>query len=87
MWRDIALTNTQNLHDVLLQLEQHLAHIRENLRTRELQEEFDRAHELFEPPTPEGRLLKSANILASANLISENRKCRPIACSSIQSVK
>ena len=52
MWRDIALTNTKNLHDVLLQLEQHLAHIRENLRTRELQEEFDRAHELFEPAKP-----------------------------------
>lgn len=52
MWRDIALTNTKNLHDVLLQLEQHLAHIRENLRTRELQEEFERAHQLFEPFKP-----------------------------------
>ena len=52
MWRDIALTNTGNLHDVLLQFEQQLAHIRENLRTRELQEMFDRAHELFEPPKP-----------------------------------
>ena len=50
MWRDIALTNTTNLSDVLLQLEQKLAHIRENLRTRALQEEFDRAHELFDPP-------------------------------------
>ncbi len=52
MWRDIALTNGRNLHDVLLQLEQHLAHIRENLRTRELQEEFERAHQLFEPFKP-----------------------------------
>jgi prephenate dehydrogenase len=46
MWRDIALTNTKNLQDALLQLEQKLAHIRENLKTRELQAEFDRAHEL-----------------------------------------
>ena len=46
MWRDIALTNTKNIHDALLKLEQKLAHIRENLRTRELEEEFDRAHRL-----------------------------------------
>lgn len=46
MWRDIALTNTKNLQDALLQLEQKLAHIRENLKSRELQREFDRAHEL-----------------------------------------
>ena len=43
MWRDIALTNTQNIHDALSQLEQKLAHIRENLRTRGLAEEFSRA--------------------------------------------
>ena len=46
MWRDIALTNTQNLQEALLRLEQRLAHIRENLRTRGLEEEFDRAHRL-----------------------------------------
>ncbi len=46
MWRDIALTNTKNIHDALLKVEQKLAHIRENLRTRELEAEFDRAHEL-----------------------------------------
>jgi len=46
MWRDIALTNTKNIQDALLKLEQKLAHIRENLRTRGLEEEFDRAHEL-----------------------------------------
>lgn len=50
VWRDVAFTNTKNLHDALLKLEQRLAHIRENLRTRELDTEFDRAHELFEPP-------------------------------------
>ena len=46
MWRDIALTNTKNIQDALLKLEQKLAHIRENLRTRELEEEFDQAHRL-----------------------------------------
>ena len=46
IWRDIVLTNTKNLHDALLRLEQKLAHIRENLKTRELHAEFDRAHEL-----------------------------------------
>jgi len=46
MWRDIALTNTKNIQDALLKLEQKLAHIRENLRTRELEEEFEHAHRL-----------------------------------------
>ncbi len=46
MWRDIALTNTQNIQEALQRLEQRLAHIRENLRTRGLEEEFDRAHRL-----------------------------------------
>ncbi len=55
MWRDVALTNTKNLHDALLQMEQKLAHIRENLKTRQLQEEFDRAHELDLETPPEKR--------------------------------
>jgi prephenate dehydrogenase len=46
MWRDIALTNKDNLQEALLRLEQHLAHIRENLGTRELEKEFECAHEL-----------------------------------------
>jgi prephenate dehydrogenase len=46
MWRDIALTNKQNIRDALLRVEQHLAHIRENLDTRELAMEFERAHHL-----------------------------------------
>jgi prephenate dehydrogenase len=46
MWRDIALTNKKNIGDALWQLEQRLAHIRENLDTRELAEEFERAHQL-----------------------------------------
>ncbi len=43
MWRDIALTNTANIQEALLRLEQRLAHLRESLRTRELEEEFARA--------------------------------------------
>ncbi len=46
MWRDIALTNKKNLQKALLKLEQRLAHVRENLGTRELAMEFERAHQL-----------------------------------------
>ena len=46
MWRDIALTNKTNLADALLKVEQRLAHIRENLSTRQLAEEFEQAHGL-----------------------------------------
>jgi prephenate dehydrogenase len=46
MWRDIALTNKKNIASALLRLEQRLAHIRENLDTRELEVEFERAHRL-----------------------------------------
>ncbi len=46
MWRDIALTNKKSIADALLAIEQRLAHIRENLGTRELEEEFNRAHRL-----------------------------------------
>jgi prephenate dehydrogenase len=46
MWRDIALTNKNNLRTALLKLEQHLAHIRENLDTRALGAEFEQAHRL-----------------------------------------
>ena len=46
MWRDIALTNQKNIQTALLKLEQHLTHIRENLDTRELAMEFERAHQL-----------------------------------------
>jgi prephenate dehydrogenase len=46
MWRDIALTNRPALSEALLKVEQKLAHIRENLGTRELEREFGRAHRL-----------------------------------------
>ncbi|HXZ80701.1 MAG TPA: prephenate dehydrogenase/arogenate dehydrogenase family protein [Terriglobales bacterium] len=44
MWRDIALTNTEHIQQALLRLEQRLAHIRENLRSAELREEFERGN-------------------------------------------
>ncbi len=50
MWRDIAITNQKNLQDALWKVEQHLAHIRENLTTRALAEEFEQAHELKKSP-------------------------------------
>jgi len=50
MWRDIAITNRKNLSDALQKLEQRLAHIRENLDSRELAAEFERAHQLRKTP-------------------------------------
>ncbi len=44
MWRDIAHTNTAAIEAALQALEQRLAYIRENLRTPELREEFERAN-------------------------------------------
>jgi prephenate dehydrogenase len=43
MWRDIALTNTENIQAALFALEQRLAYLRENLRTPELRKEFTQA--------------------------------------------
>jgi prephenate dehydrogenase len=50
MWRDVALTNKKYLHAAIAKLEQRLAHIRENLDTRELAMEFERARELRKAP-------------------------------------
>jgi prephenate dehydrogenase len=44
MWRDIAYTNTENVQAALFALEQRLAHLRENLRTPELRDEFGQAN-------------------------------------------
>jgi prephenate dehydrogenase len=44
MWRDIAHTNTQAIAQSLHALEQRLAHLRENLKTAELRDEFERAN-------------------------------------------
>jgi prephenate dehydrogenase len=51
MWRDIAMTNKKNIAHVLQKLEQRLAHIRENLDSRELAAEFERAHQLRKTPS------------------------------------
>ena len=45
MWRDIALSNTEPIAHTLQALEQRLAHLRENLRTPELKEEFRLANQ------------------------------------------
>jgi prephenate dehydrogenase len=50
MWRDIAHTNTEAIERALQTLEQRLAHIRENLRTPELREEFERANRFRREP-------------------------------------
>jgi len=44
MWRDIAHTNTEPVEHALLALEQRLAHLRENLKTPELRDEFTQAN-------------------------------------------
>jgi prephenate dehydrogenase len=43
LWRDIVTTNTDHIDRALAAYIQKLEHIRENLRTRQLQEEFTRA--------------------------------------------
>jgi len=57
MWRDIAITNRKNIGAAMHKLEQRMAHIRENLDTRELAAEFERAHQLRKPrvSSPEPR--------------------------------
>lgn len=50
MWRDIAISNKENLEHALWRVEQRLTHIRENLATRGLAEEFETAHELRKAP-------------------------------------
>src|SRR3984957_15150611 len=50
MWRDIAISNQKNLETALWKVEQRLTHIRENLATRQLAEEFERAHALRKAP-------------------------------------
>lgn len=54
MWRDVAISNKKNLEDALWKLEQRLAHIRENLGSRQLAEEFELAHQLKKIPPKKG---------------------------------
>ena len=51
MWRDVAISNKKNLEDALWKVEQRIAHIRENLATRELASEFEQAHQLRKSPS------------------------------------
>jgi len=44
MWRDIALTNSQNIEDVMLRFEQQMAHLRESLKSPGLREMFESAN-------------------------------------------
>ena len=48
MWRDIAHTNTAAIERALFALEQRLVHMRENLRTPGLRDEFERANKFRE---------------------------------------
>jgi prephenate dehydrogenase len=50
MWRDVAHTNAEAISSALMALEQHLTHIRENLKTPELREEFELANRFRLPP-------------------------------------
>jgi prephenate dehydrogenase len=51
MWRDIAHTNSEAIAASLLALEQRLTHLRENLRTPELRDDFERANRFRLGPT------------------------------------
>jgi len=46
LWRDILATNTEHIDRALSRYIQKLEHVRENLRTRQLQDEFARAADL-----------------------------------------
>jgi prephenate dehydrogenase len=46
LWRDILATNSEHIDRALARYIQELEHIRENLRTRQLQDEFARGAEL-----------------------------------------
>jgi prephenate dehydrogenase len=48
MWRDICLTNTENIRSALDAMIQKLDNIKTNLSTRELEREFDQARRLRE---------------------------------------
>lgn len=52
LWRDILATNSERIDGALATYIQELEHIRENLRTRQLQEEFASAKEFAEKVRP-----------------------------------
>ena len=44
MWRDVAMTNRNSIAETLAAMELRLAHVRENLKTPELRDEFAKAN-------------------------------------------
>src|SRR5258706_273849 len=61
MWRDIAITNKKNIADVLQKLEQRLARIREKLDSKQLADEFERAHRLRKSPPRRNKGTEESN--------------------------
>lgn len=55
LWRDICLTNSENLARALERLEQRLARMREQLRSKELAEEFEKARQTCAALRKEGK--------------------------------
>ena len=47
VWRDIVLTNSENIQAGLDQLVQQIEHLRSHLRSRELEDEFAAANEVY----------------------------------------
>lgn len=69
MWRDIAMTNTENIEGALLHFEQQLAHLRENLRGPGLREMFEAANQW---PVPSGQWpLSDSRQLASGMRVGD----------------
>ncbi len=48
VWRDIALTNSENISRTLDRMAQTIEHLRTVLKSRELEDEFAAANELYE---------------------------------------
>lgn len=47
LWRDIALTNTENISRALSRLEQAIEYLRTNLTSKQLEQEFTTANEIY----------------------------------------
>ena len=47
IWRDILLTNTENTSRALDRLAQAIDHLRRNLASKELEQEFTAANEVY----------------------------------------
>ena len=65
MWRDIALTNSENLEDVMLRFEQQMTHLRENLRGPGLREMFESANKFGDAEVSDSWLCHAAPPLST----------------------